>query len=112
MWGSLSLVTLGFLVWLGFYAYKHVPYAHSLWIRFSYHAAAARFLRAVALIGVTLLLIGLYRLFGIARRVPPLPEDADVEQLRKVVSGASSRMPGWPCCATSTSCGMMRARPS
>ena len=89
-WAVLTLATLGLLVWGGFYAYKHVPYAHSLWIHFSYHAAAARFLRAVVLIVLTIVLVGLYRLFGIAHRVPPLPADGDVETLREVVQQASN----------------------
>ena len=89
-WAILSLATLGLLVWGGFYFYKHEPYAQSLWIRFSYHAAAARFLRAVVLIGLTMLLIALYRLFGIAHRMPPLPDDADVAPLREVVQQASN----------------------
>ncbi len=89
LWAGMSLVTLGLLIWGGFYAYKHVPYAHSLWIDFSYRAAASRFLRALVLIALTVVLLGLYRLFGIAHRVPPLPGDGDIDQLREVVQQAS-----------------------
>ncbi len=60
LWAGMSLVTLGLLIWGGFYAYKHVPYAHSLWIDFSYRAAASRFLRALVLIALTVVLLGLY----------------------------------------------------
>ncbi len=90
LWAGLTLATLAFLVWGGFYIYKHEPYAQSLWVRFSYHGAVPRFLRAVVIIAVTLVLVGLYRLFGIAHRVPPLPQDADIEQLREVVQQASN----------------------
>ncbi len=90
LWAGLTLATLGFLVWGGFYVYKHVPYAHSLWVDFSYRAAASRFLRAVVLIVLTIVLVALYRLFGIAHRMPPLPADGDMEQLREVVQQASN----------------------
>ena len=91
-WAICTLATIGFIVWFGFYAYKHVPYAHSLWVHFSYRTSgsASRFLRGVVLIGLTLALLGLYRLFGIARQIPPMPEDEDIEQLRTVVSGTSN----------------------
>ncbi len=90
VWAGGTLLTLGVIVWSGFYVYKHVPYAHSMWGHFSYRASASRFLRAVAVIAMTLLLFGLYRLFGIARQMPPMPEEEDVNQLKTVVVGASN----------------------
>ena len=36
MWLALPLTALGLIVWGGFYSYQHVPYAHSLWVHFSY----------------------------------------------------------------------------
>ena len=89
-WWVISVLgTLGLVVWGGFYLYIHVPYAHALWVDFSYHAAAARFLRAVLVIGSTLMVFGLYRLFGIARRVPAMPDEAETEDLQAVVNQAS-----------------------
>ncbi len=90
LWLALPLGVLGVIVWAGFYAYQHVPYAHSMWTHFSYKAAASRFLRSVAIITIMVALIGLYRLFGIARRPPPMPEETDMEQLKDVVREASN----------------------
>ncbi len=90
LWFALPLIALGVLVWWGFYAYQHVPYAHSMWTNFSYKASASRFLRSVVIIAVTLTLIALYRLFGIARMPPPMPEETDMEQLKGVVRAASN----------------------
>jgi phosphatidylglycerol lysyltransferase len=90
LWAFASLFTLALIIWGGFYVYKHAPYAHSLWIDFSYHANTSRFLRGVVVIIVTIVLITLYRLFGIARQVPPVPDADDMEPLKAVVSGASN----------------------
>ncbi len=95
MWLALPLTALGLIVWGGFYSYQHVPYAHSLWVHFSYgdhgqKAAASRFLRSVAIIAIMVSLIALYRLFGIARRQPPMPEETDMQQLKDVVREASN----------------------
>ena len=89
-WGLLSLATLGFIVWVGFYAYNNVPYAHFLWVDVAYHANTSRFLRGIVVMGVTIALIALYRLFGIARMLPPVPQAEDIEQLKAVVEEASN----------------------
>ncbi len=94
LWAGLTLVTLALIVWAGFYIYRHEPYAHSMWGHFSYRASAARFLRGVVIMIATVGLIGLYRLFGIANRIPPMPDDDDVDQLKEVVSKASNPQ-GW-----------------
>lgn len=90
LWAFTSLFTLGLIIWGGFYVYQHVPYAHSMWIDFSYHANTSRFLRGVVVIIVTITLITLYRLFGIARQTPPVPDMSDMDSLKQVVSGASN----------------------
>ncbi len=90
LWAILPLTTLGVIVWLGFYVYSHIPYAHSMWIDFGYHAAVPRFLRGLVVMGATVGLVGLYRLFGIANRLPPMPDDEDMDQVKEVVSTASN----------------------
>lgn len=87
-WAGSVMTTLGLVVWGGFYVYMHVPYAHDLWVDFSYHAAAARFLRAIVVIGFTLMVFTLYRLFGIARRPPAMPDESDARDLEAVVVSA------------------------
>lgn len=90
LWGFVSLFTFGLIVWGGFYIYKHHPYAHSMWVDFSYRANTSRFLRGIVVIVVTITLFTLYRLFGIARQIPPVPDAEDMGPLKQVVSGASN----------------------
>ncbi|WP_443748025.1 phosphatidylglycerol lysyltransferase domain-containing protein [Asticcacaulis solisilvae] len=90
LWAGLILATLAVIVWLGFDFYSRVPYAHSMWIDFGYRAAVPRFLRGLVVMGATVGLVGLYRLFGIANRVPPMPDDEDMDQVKEVVSTASN----------------------
>ncbi len=45
-WIVAILIVLGCSVWLGFYAYRHVEFADSLWWQFTFSGNAARFLRA------------------------------------------------------------------
>lgn len=89
VWIVVTVVTLGAIVWTGFYLYQHVPYAHALWSDFAYHGNASRFLRALIIVAVTVGVFGLYRLFGIARWLPPLPDDEDADQIRAVINEAS-----------------------
>lgn len=90
VWAGLSLFTLAFITWGGFYIYKHVPYAQSMWGHFGYHAAVSRFLRGLVIMGATVGFIGMYRLFGIARQPPPMPDDEDIDQVKMVVEKAST----------------------
>ena len=62
---SIAMVLLGSL-WLGFFAYREVDYAHDLWWQFSYEGNAPRFLRAFLLISVVIVGYGLLRLLSVA----------------------------------------------
>ena len=63
-----TVVLLG-SVWLGFFAYRDVEYAHDLWWQFSYDGNAPRFLRAFLLIILALVYYAGKRLLRVA---PPL----------------------------------------
>ncbi|MGA9658011.1 MAG: phosphatidylglycerol lysyltransferase domain-containing protein [Asticcacaulis sp.] len=89
-WAVLILGTLCLIIGIGFLIYHNVPYRDALWSRFAYHANTARFLRGVVVIVVMIILIGLYRLFGIARQVPPMPASEDMESLKTVVLQAGN----------------------
>ncbi len=94
IWAGVTLATLGLIVWSGFYIYRHVPYAHWMWGHFGYRAAVPRFLRALVVMAATVGFVGLYRLFGIAHRLPPMPDEEDVDQIKEVVSRAANPQ-GW-----------------
>jgi len=80
-WIAAIFIILGGSVWLGFYSYRHVEYADSLWWRFAFGDDASKFLRAT--VGVVVL--GLF--FAAARLLrpaPPEPTESSRQELEKV----------------------------
>jgi len=79
-WIAAIFIILGSSVWLGFYSYRHVEYADSLWWRFAFGDDASRFLRAT--VGVVV-----FGLFFAAARVlrpaPPQPTESGRQELEK-----------------------------
>ncbi|MGZ5059387.1 MAG: bifunctional lysylphosphatidylglycerol flippase/synthetase MprF [Methylobacter sp.] len=65
-WLTMIAMVLAGSIWLGFFAYRDVEYAHELWWQFSYEGNAPRFLRALLLIAVVTVSYGLSRLLGVA----------------------------------------------
>ena len=79
-WIAAILIVLGCSIWLGFYSYRHVEYADSLWWRFAFRGDASRFLRAM--VGVVVL--GLF--FASARLLrpaPPQPKETGRQEIEK-----------------------------
>ncbi|MFJ7354530.1 bifunctional lysylphosphatidylglycerol flippase/synthetase MprF [Phyllobacterium sp. NPDC097923] len=80
-WGWLaSIGTTAFAVlWLGFFAYRHVEYANQLWWEFAWDAQASRFLRGSVLLLTLLAAITINTVInGVGRgklRAQPIPED-------------------------------------
>jgi phosphatidylglycerol lysyltransferase len=81
-----SLLMMIGLIIAGFYTYQRVPYAHALWGYYDYEASVSRFLRALVAIVVTVLVFGLYRLFGLAHLKPELPGAEDMSRVAQVLS--------------------------
>jgi phosphatidylglycerol lysyltransferase len=79
-WLAAIFIVLGGSLWLGYYSYRHVQYAGSLWWRFAFGGDASRFLRAT--VGVVVL--GLF--FAAARLMrpaPPRPAETSPQELEK-----------------------------
>jgi phosphatidylglycerol lysyltransferase len=55
---------------LAAWAFREVPYAHSLWLRFELYGDAQRALRALAMVALALSLVGLWILLRPPRRTP------------------------------------------
>jgi phosphatidylglycerol lysyltransferase len=85
-WLVMVTVVLVGSVWLGFFAYRDVEYAHELWWQFSYEGDAPRFLRALLLIAVVTVCFGLSRLLSVA---PPhilkKPTAAELAEAQRLV---------------------------
>jgi phosphatidylglycerol lysyltransferase len=71
-WWAAALGALVLSIWVGFVAFKHVPYSNQLWTMFAWHGAAARFLRAAAGASLFALLVSVWRVTS-----APAPEQAD-----------------------------------
>lgn len=63
-WPRLALITgtIGFAIWVGFYAYLDEPYSASLWWQFGTEGNVSRFFRSFVLIGILLMFYGFWRL--------------------------------------------------
>jgi len=70
-WFVTLALALGGTMWLGFLAYRHVPYENALWWQTALHADAPRFLRAQATC------TGLFVLYVLIRLFRPLRENAE-----------------------------------
>lgn len=64
VWLGAIVVTVGAAAWLGFFAYRDIPYTDELWWTFLRDADVARFLRAEAAIALLTLLLGMSVLFS------------------------------------------------
>jgi phosphatidylglycerol lysyltransferase len=80
------IMVLAGSLWLGFFSYKHVDYAHELWWRFSFESNASRFLRATAGIAVALIGFGLLRLLSRGKHVVSVPCEEDMSVVRSVLA--------------------------
>ncbi len=81
-WLASVALMIGLPIWVGFFAYKRVPYSTDLFWRFSEHGDASRFLRASLGVGLALAALAVWRLLrpapvagpGLASLEPPQGE--------------------------------------
>ena len=74
---SLAIV-ISTAVWIGFFAYRHVEYSHSLWWTFAFDAGAPRMLRTSL---VVVLLAAAYVAMNLMQPARPEPGTASAEDL-------------------------------
>jgi len=79
-WIAAIFIIFGCSVWLGFYSYRHLEYADSLWWRFAFGGDASRFLRATVGVVVCGLFFAAARLL---RPAPPQPTESGRPELEK-----------------------------
>jgi phosphatidylglycerol lysyltransferase len=85
-------VVIATAVWIGFFAYRHVDYSHSLWWTFAFGADAPRMLRAsllVVLLAAAFLAMNLLRP---ARPEPGVASPDDLARARGLIVGCSQAM--------------------
>jgi phosphatidylglycerol lysyltransferase len=91
-WIASLAIVISTAVWIGFFAYRHVGYSHSLWWTFAFEADAPRMLRAsllVVLLAATFLATNLLRP---ARPEPGVASAADLQRARALIAGCSQAM--------------------
>ena len=85
-WIAAVLIVLICTAWLGFYAYRHVEYADSLWWRFTFVGDASRFLRAMVGAVTFGLFFGLSHLLRASPPKPQKPHQKDLEDVYAIVN--------------------------
>jgi phosphatidylglycerol lysyltransferase len=78
-WTAAVLIVLCSSTWLGFYAYRHVEYADSLWWQFTLTGNAARFLRATLGVSVMGLFFALAHLMRPGQPRSSFPDEAELQ---------------------------------
>lgn len=84
-WLTMIAMVLVGVIWLGLISNSHTHYANDLWWQFSYEDTPSRALRSVLLIGVVILMYGVWRLLSVASQQlfqkPTAKELAEAYQL-------------------------------
>jgi len=73
-------------IWLGFFAFRHVPYDDQLWWQFTLHGDAPRFLRASVGAFVAAAAFGLARLMRPASALPSSPTPDDLRGAEELIA--------------------------
>ena len=86
VWALAPVAGVGLSIWLGFFAYREVPYQDRLWWEFASHGDASRFMRAAVATGMVALALALWRLIGPPRALPDTPVDRAI--IARSIAGA------------------------
>lgn len=84
-WIVAVVMVAGVTVWLGFFSYKHVEFSRDLWLRFTTHGDAPRFLRATVGTLGALAIFALMRVLRHAEAEPALPTEEELARAREVI---------------------------
>ncbi len=88
IWIFITLAAIGAAIWASSYAYDRIPLTKEILERFAYDDDTPRFVRGLPAVAITLIAIGLWRILGIARARPDLPDDEDMQKLSSLVQHA------------------------
>jgi len=88
---SLAIV-IATAVWIGFFAYRHVNYSHSLWWTFAFEADAPRMLRASLLVVLLAAAFLTANLLRPARPEPGVASEVDVARARALIGHCSQAL--------------------
>ena len=77
------------MVWVLFFAFRNVEYAHELWWQFEFDATAPRALRAVLAVAMLGLALGVWQLLRPAQARPAPPTTEEIDQARQIAAKQS-----------------------
>lgn len=86
------VIVISTVTWIGFLAYRKVPYSDDLWWTFAVDGDAPRMLRASLLVALLASGFVLWSLLRPAQPEPELPTAADLERVRQVIANSSSSL--------------------
>ena len=89
-WITAIVMSLGLLIWLMLFAYKHVEYSNQLWWSFAYHRDAPRSLRGLVGAAVVLAVIAVSRLLRPRPAEPALPSDEELNEVASLVQSSEA----------------------
>jgi len=84
-WGASIATVITVTIWLGFFAYKYVPYSEDLWSSFSLLNDTSRFLRGIAGVIGVFSVLSLVLLLRPALIRPSRPTDEDMETVKSII---------------------------
>ncbi len=84
-WVLAVAMSLGLLIWLILFSFRHVEYSDQLWWSFAYHGDAPRALRGLVGAAVVLTIAGASQLLHSAPAAPSLPDDKQIGEAADIV---------------------------
>lgn len=89
-WLLTVATVIGTSAWIGFFSYRHVEYDHDLWWTFALNADAPRFLRALLVVTVGALALGLYQALRPSRPLNKTPSRDDLAAAKQIIANAAT----------------------
>jgi len=89
-WLAAVAMALAATLWVGFLAYRGVPYRNELWWQFAFDASAPRMLRASLVAAVVLATVIVMRLLQPRLPVGVAPTESDLDRAREIARGAET----------------------
>jgi phosphatidylglycerol lysyltransferase len=86
-WLAATGCVIAAMVWILFFAFRNVEYAHELWWQFEFDAAGPRALRAVLGVAILGLTLGVSQLLRPAAARPSAPTPEEIDRARRIATG-------------------------
>lgn len=89
-WISAIAISLGFLIGIVSFAYRHVEYSSDLWWEFAYRGDAPRSMRALLGAAIVLALLGVARLLRSRPTAPAPANESELDEIATMVAASAA----------------------